>query len=206
MTCARVCRCRQKRISLAGKPCSRRPPPGPSAVDHAQGLESLCASLTPRPPEPQAPSCEVTAAGTSITSAACCHCGCHCEMCGRASGDLAQSALESRLPCRRARVAVVCSAYILLTTLFHHPGVPLSSRLQGRRNGTATLPTLLLKYHHHYHYYYCPRQSPDWSTTRHLPLVRRRPSVHAEYWRRRPLPASLTQTLPLGCLQTAVSV
>ena len=31
-------------------------------------------------------------------------------------------------------------------------------------------------------------------------------AVHAEYWRHTSLPASLTQTLPLGCSQTAVSV
>jgi hypothetical protein len=110
-----------------------------------------------------------------------------------ASGQL--SALESRYSSQL--YASLARQRTLL--YFHHPRVPTCPACKARQMGSQRCQ---LCYCHHHHYY-CPRQTPRPSPGR---CRRREIAVHAECWRRRPLPASLTQTLPLGCSQTALSV
>jgi hypothetical protein len=101
----------------------------------------------------------------------------------------------SNLACQlQASVSVVRQRTLLYFTTFEFP---LALSCKARQTDSQRCQ---LCYCHH-HRCYCPRQTPRSSSGR---CRRREIAVHAEYWRRRPLPASLTQTHPLGCSQTAL--
>jgi hypothetical protein len=110
------------------------------------------------------------------------------------SADSVQSARESRLLQASASGRRQQRALLYFTSLESH-----LCRLQGRRDKTAMLPAVLLPSSSLTSAAVCKAKCPACAVYGKL-------AVHAEYWRHLSLPASLTQTVPLGCSQTAVSV